>query len=430
MDQIPQKTNLRTEIIGGITTFFTMAYIIEVNPSILSTTGTGMSFSGVLTATVLLSFLMTLLMGLYAKLPFAVGPGMGINAFFTFSIILSNHVPWPTALGIIFWSGVLFVLISVTPLRVAIARAIPKNLRLASAAGIGIFLTFLGFKNAGIIEADTATFVRLAPLTSQPLLACLGLIIILALMRKKNPLAFLGGIAGVTLVALFLGKVKAPEHWFSEPDFSSVMMKLDIFSALKWSLLPSMISILFTDLFDSISTFIGVSHANGLVDSEGQPLRLKEGLIVDAFATLTAGLLGTSSGTAFVESSAGIEAGARTGLASVVTAFCFLPFLFLAPLAGMVPGYATAPVLILVGALMFRSIAALEISRLEDLVPAYLTVVLIPLTFSITQGILWGFITHVMLYWMVGRRRDISLMMNFLGLLSLALLALQHGGWK
>jgi AGZA family xanthine/uracil permease-like MFS transporter len=426
----PHAVDLRKEIIGGLTTFFTMAYVIEVNPSILSTAGTGMSFSGVLTATVLLSFLMTLLMGLYARLPFAVAPGMGINAFFTFSIILSNHVPWPIALGIIFWSGVLFVLISVTPLRVEIARAIPKNLRKASAVGIGIFLTFLGLKNAGLIEADPATFVRLAPLTSQPLLACLGLIVTLAVMRKKNPLAFLVGIIAVTLVAFFLGLVKTPEHWFAAPDFTSVLFKLDIWGSLKWALVPSMISILFTDLFDSISTFIGVSTAAGLVDEEGHPLRLKEGLIVDAFATLIAGLLGTSSGTAYIESAAGIEAGARTGIASVVTAFCFLPFLFLAPIAGMVPAYATAPVLILIGALMFRSIGELDISRLEDLVPAYLTIVLIPLTFSITQGILWGFIAHVLLYWMVGRRRDISWMMNFLGLLSVGLLALQHGGWK
>jgi AGZA family xanthine/uracil permease-like MFS transporter len=422
--------HVRTEVIGGITTFFTMLYIVIVNPEILAAPGTGMSFSGVLTATVLLCFLLTLMMGLYANLPFAVAPGMGINAFFAFSIIIGAKVPWPTALGIIFWSGALFVVVSVTPLRVMVAQAIPRNLRMAAAAGIGIFLTFIGLKNAELIEGDHDTFVRLGSLGPHPLLACLGLVVMLGFMRKKSPFAFLAGIFVVTTLAALTKQISVPEHWVSRPDFGSVFFKLDIMGALKWSLLPAMISILFTDLFDSISTFVGVSQAAGLLDEEGHPLRLKEGLIVDSFATMFAGLFGTSSGTAFIESSAGIEVGARTGLASIVTAVCFLPCFFLAPLAAMIPGYATAPVLILVGAMMFRNAASLRMTELEDLIPAYLTVVLIPLTFSITQGILWGFVAHVLLYWMAGRRREVSGMMNGLGLLSVGLLALQHGAWK
>ena len=422
-----EKVSVRTEAIAGITTFFTMAYIVIVNPSILSTEGTGMSFNGVLTATVLVCFVMTMLMGLYAKLPFAVAPGMGINAFFTFNVILGRHVPWPTALGIIFWAGVLFLLISATPVRLTIARAIPAELRIGTAAGIGLFLTFIGLKNAGFIVSDPATFVTLGTLDIKALLTILGTGLTIWLLIKKNPLAFLAGIFFVTLIALSFRLVKAPPQLFAAPDFQSVFLKLDILGALKLSLVPTIIAILFTDLFDSISTFIGVSHAAGLVDERGEPRNLKEGLIVDSFATLGAGLAGTSSGTAYIESIAGINMGGRTGLTSVFTALCFLPCLFLAPLAGMVPPYATASVLILVGASMFRSVAGITFSKIEESLPAFLTIILIPLTFSITQGILWGFISHVTLYLMVGRRREIHPVMYALAAISIGLLALEHG---
>jgi AGZA family xanthine/uracil permease-like MFS transporter len=421
------RSHLYTEAIAGVTTFFTMAYIVVVNPSILSTPGTGMPFNGVLTATVLVCFTMTLLMGLYAKLPFAVAPGMGINAFFTFNIILARKVPWPVALGIIFWAGVLFLLVSVTPVRVVIARAIPKSLRLGTAAGIGIFLTFIGLKNAGFIAADPQTFVRLGQLDLRALLTILGMGVTVWLLSRRNPFAFLDGILFVTLLAWAFGLVKAPESWLSWPDFKSVFLKLDIMGALKLSLLPAIVSILFTDLFDSISTFIGVSQAAGLLDQEGQPRRLKEGLIVDACATLGAGLAGTSSGTAYIESVAGIEAGGRTGLTSVFTALCFLPCLFLAPLAGTVPPYATAPVLILVGAAMFRSVSGLSFEKLEEALPPFLIIILIPLTFSITQGILWGFISYVSLYLLAGRRKEIHPVMYALALISVGLLLLERG---
>ncbi len=422
-----EKPNVRTEAVAGVTTFFTMAYIVVVNPAILSTEGTGMSFSGVLTATVLVCFTMTLLMGLYARLPFAVAPGMGINAFFTFTIILTQKVPWQVALGIVFWAGVLFLLVSVTPVRETIARAIPRGLRIATAAGIGIFLTFIGLKNAGLITSDPVTFVKLGTLGREALLAVLGLVVIVWLLKMKSSLAFLAGIFLVTLIAWLSGLVKAPASFVSAPDFGSVFLKLDIWGALKLSLLPAIISILFTDLFDSISTFIGVSQASGMLDKEGNPKNLKQGLIVDAWATLGAGLAGTSSGTAYMESVAGIQAGGRTGLTSVFTALCFLPCFFLAPLAGMVPLYATAPVLVLVGASMFASVAGLSFERMEDLLPAFLTIILIPLTFSITQGILWGFISHTALYLMAGRRREIHPVMYALALISVGLLALEHG---
>lgn len=416
---------LKTEAIAGITTFFTMAYIVVVNPSILSTGGTGMPFNGVLTATVLLSFTMTLLMGLYAKLPYAVAPGMGINAFFAFTLILGKEVPWQVALGMVFWAGVLFLLISVTPIRVVIAKAIPHDLRVAAAAGIGIFLTFIGLKNAGLIVSDPVTFVKLGRIGPEVLLSFLGLAVIVWFMTRKNPLAFLIGIAVVTGLASFFNLAKAPSDLFSKPDFQSVFFKADIWGALKLAFLPAITAIFFTDLFDSISTFIGVSHASGLVDKHGDPKNLREGLIVDSFATLGAGLFGTSSGTAYIESAAGIEMGGRTGLTSVFTALCFLPCLFIAPIAGMVPAYATAPVLIIVGCLMFRCVSSLSLAKIEDALPAFLTIILIPLTFSITQGILWGFISHVGLYMMVGRRREIHPVMHALAGVSVSLLAIE-----
>ena len=419
-------TNIRTEAIAGITTFFTMAYIVVVNPSILSTPGTGMAFSGVLTATVLVCFVMTLLMGVYAKLPFAVAPGMGLNAFFTFTIILTQKVWWQVALGIVFWAGVLFLLISVTPVRETIAKAIPSELRIGTAAGIGIFLTFIGLKNAGFIASDPVTFVKLGVLGKEAQLAIVGVIVILFLMIRRNVLAFLAGIFIVTLLAWLRGMIHPPEHLFSAPDFHTVFLKLDILGALKLSLLPAIIAILFTDLFDSISTFIGVAHAADLLDEHGHPRNLRQGLIVDSVATFGAGLAGTSSGTAYIESIAGINVGGRTGLTSVFTALCFLPCFFLAPLAGMVPLYATAPVLILVGAAMFKSVGQIAFSKIEEGLPAFLTIILIPLTFSITQGILWGFISHVGLYLLVGRRRDIHPVMFVLALVSIGLLLLEH----
>lgn len=425
-------TRVRTEAIAGVTTFFTMAYIVVVNPAILSTPGTGIAFSGALTATVLICFTMTLLMGVYAKLPFAVAPGMGINAFFTFTIILTQGVWWQTALGIVFWSGVLFLLISVTPVRETIAKAIPSELRIGTAAGIGIFLTFIGLKNAGLITADAVTLVKLGKLDETTLFAIAGMVVIVFLMIRGSSLAYLAGIFVVTAIALARGHVTAPPQLFSAPDFQTVFLKLDILGALKLSLLPAIIGILFTDLFDSISTFMGVSHAAGLLDEEGNPKNLRQGLIVDSVATFGAGLAGSSSGTAYIESIAGINVGGRTGLTSVFTALCFLPCFFLAPLAGMVPLYATAPVLVLVGAAMFKSVAAINFAKIEEGLPAFLTIILIPLTFSITQGILWGFIAHVGLYLVVGRRKEIHPVMYVLALIAIGLLVLEHSTltWK
>jgi adenine/guanine/hypoxanthine permease len=417
---------LYSDIAGGVTTFFTMAYIVIVNPAILSAPGTGMSFSGVMTATLLVAFSMTLLMGVYARLPFAVAPGMGLNAFFAYTVILQNQVPWQTALGIIFWAGVLFLIVSATPLREWIATSIPAALRISAAAGIGLLLTFIGLRNVGLIAADPVTLVRLGDLDHRAAFLLLGVVIAVWLMRRGSPLAFLGSITAVAAVAWTLGFAEPPAEVVSAPDFSSVFFQLDIAGALRLSLLPAIVSILFTDLFDSLSTFIGVATAAGLTEHDGRPLNLRRGLIVDAVATLTAGLAGTSSGTAYVESIAGIRMGGRSGRASVVTALCFLPCFFIAPLAAAVPGYATAPVLILVGAAMFQTVAGLDFSSIEDSLPAFVTLILIPLTFSITQGILWGFILHALLYTITGRAREVRPAMWALALLSIALLIVER----
>jgi adenine/guanine/hypoxanthine permease len=430
MTTSPTAPSIRTEAIAGVTTFFTMAYIVVVNPAILSTPGTGIAFSGALTATVLLCFTMTLLMGLYAKLPFAVAPGMGINAFFTFTIILTQGVWWQTALGIVFWAGVLFLLISVTPIRETIAKAIPSELRIGTAAGIGIFLTFIGLKNAGVITGDPVTLVKLGKLDETTVIAIIGMGLMVFLMIRGSSLAYLAGMFVITVLGLVRGYVTPPPQLFSSPDFHTVFLKLDILGALKLSLLPAIIAILFTDLFDSISTFMGVSHSAGLLDEEGNPKNLRQGLIVDSVATFGAGLAGTSSGTAYIESIAGIDVGGRTGLTSVFTALCFLPCFFLAPLAGMVPLYATAPVLVLVGAAMFKSVAQIKFVKIEEGLPAFLTIILIPLTFSITQGILWGFIAHVGLYLVTGRRKEIHPVMYVLALIAIGLLALEHSALK
>jgi AGZA family xanthine/uracil permease-like MFS transporter len=365
-------------------------------------------------------------MGLYAKLPFAVAPGMGLNAFFTFTIILKHQIPWPTALGIVFWSGVLFLLCSLTPIRAKIAYAIPENLRLATTTGIGLFLTFIGLKNSGIVTSDPVTYVKLGRLDQSTLFVCAGILLMIFLLRRKNSIAFLAGMVLIFLCEFFAGSIRFPHSWVSLPDFSSVFFKLDIWGSLKLAFLPSMLSILFTDLFDSISTFMGCAQAVGLKDRNGGPKNLREGLIVDSWATLGAGVMGTSAGTAFIESAAGLEAGGRTGLTAVTTALCFLPCLFLSPLASIIPPHATAPVLIIVGAMMFRSASELKLSHLEDLIPAFLTIVLIPLTFSITQGILWGFISHVLLYLISGRKKEIPPMLYLLATVSIGLLVIEN----
>ncbi|MGQ0735222.1 MAG: NCS2 family permease [Acidobacteriota bacterium] len=417
---------LGTEIIAGITTFLTMAYIVVVNPTILATNGTGMPFDGAVTATVLVCAVMSILMGVVANLPFGVAPGMGLNAFFTYTIVLQDGVPWPVALGIVFWAGVLFLVVSATRLRETIAMAIPPSLRLATSAGIGLLLSFIGLQNAGFVADNPATLVGVGPLGRPALLSLVALGVVVWLTNRKNPFAYLAGIFAATGIAWAGGWVAPPQAWFSTPDFSSAFFKLDVVGALRWALLPAILTVMMTDLFDSISTFIGVAQASKLLDADGRPKHLRQGLIVDACATLGAGLFGSSPGTAYVESISGIRMGGRTGRTAVVTGLCFVPCLFMAPLVAAIPPYATAAVLIMVGVSMFQLATGIDFGRLEIGVPAFATLVLIPLTFSITQGILWGFMLHAGLHVVAGRRRELSPAAVGLAALSVALLLLEH----
>lgn len=403
-----------------------MSYIVFVNPTMLATPGTGMPFSGVLTATVLVCTTMSLLMGLYARLPFGVAPGMGLNAFFTYTLVLQGGISWPVALGIVFWAGVLFLAISMTRLRETIALAIPPSLRSATAAGIGLLLTFIGLQNAGFVADNPATLVGVGPLDHRAILTLIGIGVIVWLSRRSHPLAYLASIFVVTAAAWTGGWVTTPTTWFSAPDFSSVFFKLDIVGALRLALVPAIITLMMTDLFDSLSTFVGVAQAARMVEADGRPRNLRQGLIVDSFATLGAGLFGSSSGTAYVESIAGIRMGGRTGVTAIVTGLCFLPCLFIAPLASAVPPYATAAVLIMVGVAMFQTVGNVSFERFEVAVPAFVTLVLIPLTFSITQGILWGFILHAALHLLAGKRREVSGAAWALAIVSIALLILEH----
>ena len=422
------SSTLKQDAIGGVTTFFTMAYIIVVNPAILATEGTGMSFTGVMTATVLLSAGATMLMGLYAKIPFALAPGMGLNAFFTYTIVLGEQVPWQTALGMVAWSGLLFLILSLTPLRMHLARAIPVELRKAAAVGIGIFLAFIGLKNAKFVVDHPATFLTVGPIGHEVLFAIGAFLVICFLCQRKNPLAFLVGIFGVTLVAWLTGNIQSPEVLVSMPDFHSVMFQLDLVDALRWALLPAIISLFFTDLFDTMSTFLGVSQATGMLDEEGQPINMRKGLLVDAIATVSSGFAGSSPTTTFIESAAGVEAGGRSGRSAIITGLCFLPCLFLAPLAGMVPAYATAPVLVFVGFSLFRTIGDISMKNIETAIPVFLTILLIPLTFSITQGILWGFLSYSILHIFAGKARTVSPIMHGLAGVSGLLLLMEN--WK
>lgn len=420
-----RHTVYQNDVVGGLTTFFTMAYIIAVNPSILATNGTGLPFNGVLTASVALCFLMTLLMGLYAKIPFGVAPGMSLNAFFTYSIILGHQVPWPVALGMIFWSGIVFLAISMTPLRESIAMAMPASVRSGAATGIGLFLCFLGLKGMGLVQADPVTFVRAAPLTPQVILSIVGLFVGGALLLYRNPFAYLATIGGLTFLGLIFGFVKSPDTLLAMPDFS-LALKLDPIGALDPKYLGTILAVAFADLFDSVSTFVGVSDATDLMTEEEKPVKFRRGLIVDAIATFSASLLGTSPGTAYIESAAGIQAGARTGKAAVITAICFLPCFFLAPIVGIIPSLATAPILVLVGMSMFQMKGKINFSRIEDVLPGFLTMVLIPLTFSITQGILWGMVSHVVFYVIAGRRKEIPNLIFLLSFVCLVLIWLEN----
>ncbi len=413
------SSSLRTEILAGISTFLATMYIIVVNPAILSQAG--LPFSGVLTATVLLSFFCSLMMGLYARNPIVVAPGMGLNAFFTFTAVKTMGIRPEVALGAVFWAGVLFLLLSIGNVRSAIVHIIPKPLRYAVSAGIGLFITLIGFENAHFIVANPATLVGIASMKDPITLTfVVGLLVTAALVVRNVPGAIIIGITGTTLAAIPIGRLwgDASAVNFGQktlvnfagvvaaPDFSLVG-RLDLVNSLQWSLWPVIFAFVFTDLFDSLSTFVGVAEAANLHDPDGEPRNLNRSLITDAVATTLAGLLGTSPGTAYIESAVGIAQGGRTGLTAIVAGTLFLPFLFLSPLLSVVPAIATAPALVLVGAFMMQPVTKINWRALDEAIPAFLALILIPFSYSITQGIIWGFLSWTVLKMSVGKWREI-----------------------
>lgn len=406
------KTTLQTEVLAGMATFLATAYIIVVNPSILQ--NAGMPFSAVLTATVLVCFFSSLLMGLYAKNPIVVAPGMGLNAFFTYTAVIGMGVPWQTALGAVFWSGILFLLLSVFNIRSYIVKAIPKPLRYAIAAGIGLFITLIGLVNGGFIIHNDATLVGHAPMNAGLLIFVAGVLLTAVLLVRNVKGAIIIGIVVTTLLAAGIGRwwgdgatVVNYRGVMAAPDFS-LLGKLDLVGSLQWSVLPVIFAFVFTDLFDSLSTLVGVSEAGNLLDENGDPCNIKKALVTDAMATTIAGIAGSSPGTAYIESAVGIEQGGRTGLTAVVAALLFLPFLFLAPLLSMIPSIATAPALVLVGSFMLRPVAKINWSLADEAIPAFIAMVVIPFTYSITQGIIWGFLSWTLIKLFAGKRRELS----------------------
>ena len=405
-------STVKIEVLAGITSFLATMYIIVVNPVIISEAG--LPFSGVLTATVMVSAFSSIAMGLYANNPIVVAPGMGLNAFFAYSVVIGMKVPWQVALGAVFWSGVVFLILSVFNVRVAIVNAIPRQIRYAITCGIGIFISFLGFVNAGLVEADPTTLVRLGEIDSVVLVFLLGFCVTAYLMIKKVPGALILGIVFTSLLSYPIGRwfggAEPLVSWqglWSPPDFS-LLFQMDLIGSLKLSFLPVIFAFLFTDMFDSLSTFIGVAEAADLTDEHGEPRNIKESLIVDGASTMISGLFGTSSGTSYIESAAGVEEGGRTGLASVVSGLLFLPFLFLSPLLSFVPAVATAPTLCLVGVFMMKPILKINWHRLDDAIPSFLAMILIPLTYSIAHGIVWGFISWSIIKIFVGKARSVS----------------------
>jgi len=405
------------------------AYIVVVNPAILSQAG--MPYNAVLTATVLVSCFSSLMMGLYARNPILVAPGMGLNAFFTFSVVKGLNIPWEIALGAVFWAGVIFLLLSIFNIRTHIVRAIPAQLRYAITVGIGLFIALIGFVNAGFVVHHPETVVGIAPLTPTMVVFLLGIFVTALLIVRGTKGALLIGMLLTTAAAATLGRIWAGDEpvvtWkgvFAAPDFS-LLFALDLVRSLTWSLVPVIFAFVFTGMFDGLSTFVALAEAANLMDDHGEPRNIKRSLETDATATILAALFGSSPGTAYIESAVGIEAGGKTGLTAVTGALLFLPFLFLSPLLSAVPAIATAPALVIVGAYMIRPVVKIHWTAMDEAIPAFLAVVLIPFSYSITQGIIWGFLSWTLLKVVSGRAREVSWALWIIDVLALVALALE-----
>lgn len=421
-----RETTVKREFIGGLTTFLTMAYIVFVSPDIMSQTG--MDKGALITATCLASALGTLIVALWVNAPMAMAPGMGLIAFFTYSLVLPNdNVTWQMGLGVVFISGVFFLLLTISKMRQKIIDAIPVSLRLAVGAGIGFFITFIGMKNMGLIVAHPETLVTLGEFTRPVVLGLIGLIIILMLEVKKVRGALLIGIVATYLLGLMFGEISLSGSPVSlPPSIAPIAFKLDILGALQLSFIGAIFSFMFVDLFDSVGTIVACSYQADMVNEDGSIAKIDKMLEADAGASLAGALLGTSTTTTYVESAAGIADGARTGLSSLFIALFFLGSLFFAPLIGSVPSFATSPALIVVGACMFSLVKEIDISKFEVAAPAFLTIIMMPATYSISNGISAGFLAHIIMAVAVGKFRTINPILWIIG--GLSLLNLIFGG--
>lgn len=404
------------EVVAGVTTFAAMAYILAVNPQILA--AGGMDTGAVLTATALASALMTFLMALMTNYPIALAPGMGLNAFFAFTLCGALGLPWRAALGIVFYSGILFFLLSVTGLRKRLLEGIPFEMKIAIAAAIGFFIAFIGLQNAGIVVASPATLVTLGKMSQpKPLLALFGILLTGALVLRKVPGAVILGILLLTFLGLFLPdetgrKITAmPSALIGKPaSLAPTFMQLDL--AYFWKhfhvLYLPLLALLFVDLFDNMGTLIGVTQRAGFLDKDGNLPKIQKAFMADAAAAMIGSTLGTSTVTSYIESSAGVEEGGRSGLAAIVTGICFLLALFLTPLILVIPAVATAPALVVVGAFMMQGIKDLDLKDFTKALPAFVTIVMMPLTFSISEGLAMGLITFAGVKLLAGRGREVS----------------------
>ena len=406
-------TRVRTEILAGITTFLTMAYILAVNPNILS--ATGMDKGALFTTTVVASAFATLLMAFYAKLPFGLAPGMGLNAFFAYTVCLTMGYTWQFALTAVLIEGIIFILLTVTNLREKIVDAIPVTLKNAIGAGIGLFISFIGLQNAGIIVNNDATLISMGNITSgSALLGMIGLVVTSLLLVKKVRGALLFGILITTLIGIPMGITKFDGIISTPPSIEPIFWQFEWHNIFTKEMIVVVFTFLFVDMFDTIGTLVGVTTKAGMMDKNGKIPHLKQAFMVDAIGTTAGAMLGTSTITTFVESASGVGEGGRSGLTSFVTAVCFLLSLFLAPFFLSVPGAATAPVLILVGLMMMSSVLKVNFSDYSEAIPAFICIIFMPLAYSISDGIVLGMISYVLINLLSGNYRKLSIGMYIL----------------
>lgn len=410
-----RKTDVKTEILAGITTFVTMSYIIFVNPTILA--DAGIPKEAAIAATIFATVFATLLFALWANMPIAVAPGMGLNAFFTYTVVLGEGLTWQTGLGAVFISGVVFFILTITGLRKKIIEGIPAILKSAISVGIGLFIAFIGFKQAGIIVSNKENLVALGQLTKPgPFLALLGFIAVTVLTARKIKGAALISILLVSIAGMVLGIVEAPKSIssvvsFSMPSMSETFLQMDIKSALHYGLFSIIFSFTLVELFDNLGSMIGLSKKAGLMDEKGEIKGLDKALMADSLATVASAAMGSTAMNAYVENAAGIAEGGKTGLKALVVAMLFLVSLLFTPLISIIPAFATAPILIMVGALMLTEIKNIPLDETTDAVPAFCTIILMPLTFSIGEGLALGFLSYTLVKLLAGKAKEIHWIM-------------------